>query len=171
MKGSGRGPRRNHCDACGAAMTNASRCDACGGSASRDDLDDTAAVPQTRSSVELLLAHRADLLREQLGLRAGESVLLFTRGAGAGSSYRLGGEVVSLGRSTTATIVLDDVSVSRRHAEIHPAAGGYRIVDVGSLNGTYVNDVLVDHVFLAHGDEIRIGLFKLVFLSMAPPVG
>ena len=133
--------------------------------AGRNDPDATGALPRTRSPAELLIAHQADRMSEQLGLRGGESALLVTRGPGAGSSYRLAEGVISLGRSSTATIVLDDVSVSRRHAEVRRDADGYRIVDVGSLNGTYVNDIAVDEALLAHGQEIRIGLFKLLFLS------
>lgn len=139
-------------------------------SSAHKDPDATGAVPRTRSPAELLIAHEADRMSEQLGLRGGESALLITRGPGAGSSYRLAGGVVSLGRSSTATIVLDDVSVSRRHAEVRADAEGYRIVDLGSLNGTYVNDMAVEEALLAHGQEIRIGRFKLVFLSAVPAV-
>ena len=146
-------------------MTGDPGCGGYGRAAGGDDPDATTALPLTPSPEELLVMHQADRLREELELRAGESALLLTRGPGAGSSYRLGEGVVSLGRRSTATILLDDISVSRRHAEVRPAGNTYRIVDVGSLNGTYVNDVRVDEALLAHGQEIRIGLFKLVFLS------
>ena len=132
----------------------------------RQDLHATAAVPRTPAA--LLVAHYADRLREQIGLRDGESALLVTRGPGAGSTYRLSNEPVSLGRSTSATIVLDDVSVSRRHAEVWRDANAYRIVDLGSLNGTYVAGVSVEEAVLTHGQEIRIGRFNLLFLSMVP---
>lgn len=134
----------------------------------RNDPDATGAVPRTQSPAELLIAHEADRMSEQLGLRGGECALLVTRGPGAGSSYRLAEGVISLGRSSTATIVLDDISVSRRHAEVRRDPDGYRIVDVGALNGTYVNDMAVEEALLAHGQEIRIGRFKLVFFSAAP---
>lgn len=131
----------------------------------RNDSDATGSVPRTRSPAELLIAHEADRMSESLGLDGGECALLVTRGPGAGSTYRMAEGVISLGRSSTATIVLDDVSVSRRHAEVRSDAEGYRIVDLGSLNGTYVNDRAVEEALLAHGQEIRIGRFKLVFLS------
>src|SRR4029078_9356433 len=61
-------------------------------------------------------------------------------------------------------IFLDDVTVSRRHAEFHLESDEFRVVDVGSLKGTYVNREPVDSAVLANGDEIQIGKFRLVFL-------
>lgn len=132
------------------------------------DFGATAAVPAVRSSADLLKTHQADLLCEQLALQPGESAVVTTRGPGAGSLLRLGCDIVSLGRSATATILLDDVSVSRRHAEIRADPLGYRIVDLGSLNGTYVNDAPVEEALLVHGDDIRIGRFRLCFLTTVP---
>lgn len=131
----------------------------------RYDPDATTAVPRVHSSADLLRTHEADVLREQLALQPGESAIVLTRGPGAGSLLRLGHDVISLGRSSTATVPLDDISVSRRHAEICVVPPGYRIVDLGSLNGTYVNDSLVEEALLSHGDDIRIGRFKLCFLT------
>lgn len=132
------------------------------------DPEATAAVPRVRSSADLLRAHQADLLREQLALQPYESAVVLTRGPGAGSLLRLENDVVSLGRSSTATILLDDISVSRRHAEIRLVPPGYRIIDLGSLNGTYVNDSPVEEALLSHADDIRIGRFKLCFLTAVP---
>jgi pSer/pThr/pTyr-binding forkhead associated (FHA) protein len=56
--------------------------------------------------------------------------------------------------------------VSRRHAEVVRSSGGYRVRDVGSLNGTYLNRERIEsEVALANGDELQVGRFKLVFLS------
>ena len=60
--------------------------------------------------------------------------------------------------------LLDDVTVSRKHAEIVHGDGGYRIRDVGSLNGTYVNRVRVDAVDLRNGDEIQVGKYRFRFV-------
>jgi pSer/pThr/pTyr-binding forkhead associated (FHA) protein len=59
----------------------------------------------------------------------------------------------------------DDITVSRRHAEIRRLDDGYVIVDAGSLNGTYVNQERVERAALVHGDEIQIGKFRLVFFD------
>src|SRR5829696_5005546 len=58
----------------------------------------------------------------------------------------------------------DDVTVSRKHAEIVHGDSGYRIRDVGSLNGTYVNRVRVDAVDLRNGDEIQVGKYRFRFV-------
>jgi pSer/pThr/pTyr-binding forkhead associated (FHA) protein len=74
-------------------------------------------------------------------------------------------EVVTVGRSPSSDIFLDDVTVSREHAAIeHGNGGGYRIRDAGSLNGTYVNRVRVDAVDLRSGDEIQVGKFRFKFV-------
>lgn len=78
--------------------------------------------------------------------------------------HDIGDRVVTVGRSPESDIVLDDVTVSRRHAEIERGERGFRIRDVGSLNGTYVNRVRVDAVDLRNGDEIQIGKYRFRFV-------
>ncbi len=73
-------------------------------------------------------------------------------------------ETITVGRSPESDIFLDDVTVSRKHAEISRGERGYRICDVGSLNGTYVNRVRVDAVDLRNGDEIQIGKYRFKFV-------
>ena len=62
-------------------------------------------------------------------------------------------------------IFLDDVTVSRRHAEFRRTADGYTVADVGSLNGTYVNRDRIDEVALQGGDEVQIGKYRLVYFA------
>ena len=78
--------------------------------------------------------------------------------------HDIGEETVTVGRSPESNIFLDDVTVSRKHAEIERGERGYRIRDVGSLNGTYVNRVRVDAVDLRNGDEIQIGKYRFKFV-------
>jgi pSer/pThr/pTyr-binding forkhead associated (FHA) protein len=94
----------------------------------------------------------------------GAGVLVVTRGPNVGARYLLGADVVRAGRHPESDIFLDDITVSRRHAEITPVDGGYSVRDVGSLNGTYVNRERIDEAKLAPGDEVQVGKFKLVFL-------
>ena len=99
-------------------------------------------------------------------LPEGAATLVVTRGPGAGSRFVLDDEVVQAGRHPESDIFLDDVTVSRRHAELARAAAGWIVRDVGSLNGTYVNRQRIeDQAPLANGDELQIGRFKLVFLT------
>jgi pSer/pThr/pTyr-binding forkhead associated (FHA) protein len=78
--------------------------------------------------------------------------------------HDIGEETMTGVRDTESDIFLDDVTVSRKHAEIARGERGYRICDVGSLNGTYVNRVRVDAVDLRNGDEIQIGKYRFKFV-------
>ena len=82
--------------------------------------------------------------------------------------HDIGDELVTVGRSPESNIFLDDVTVSRAHAEIfrreQQAGKGFRIRDAGSLNGTYVNRVRVDSVDLRNGDEIQVGKYRFKFV-------
>ena len=78
--------------------------------------------------------------------------------------HDLGDEVVTVGRGQESSIFLDDVTVSRKHAEITRERSGYMIRDIGSLNGTYVNRVRVDAVDLRNGDEIQVGKYRFRFV-------
>jgi pSer/pThr/pTyr-binding forkhead associated (FHA) protein len=99
------------------------------------------------------------------GLAADTALLVVQRGPNAGSRFLLDTEVTTAGRAPDSDIFLDDVTVSRRHAEFTRAAQGYLVRDVGSLNGTYVNRERIEEVLLGHGDEVQIGKYRLVFLT------
>ena len=99
------------------------------------------------------------------GLPSGAALLVMKRGPNAGSRFLLDQPVTSAGRGPDCDIFLDDVTVSRRHAEFRRQSPEVRVVDLGSLNGTYVNAKPVQSALLANGDEIAIGKFRLVFLT------
>jgi pSer/pThr/pTyr-binding forkhead associated (FHA) protein len=98
-------------------------------------------------------------------LPAGVGMLVVTRGPNSGSRFALDEDVVTAGRHPDSVIFLDDITVSRRHAEVRRGPDGYVVVDVGSLNGTYLNRQRVEESELHDGDELQIGTFKLVFLA------
>jgi pSer/pThr/pTyr-binding forkhead associated (FHA) protein len=104
-------------------------------------------------------------LGEVQGLPSGSALLVVKRGPTSGSRFLLDQPVTSAGRHPDSDIYLDDVTVSRRHAEFRRERGEFQIVDTSSLNGTYVNRIPVDSAMLANGDEIQIGKFRLVFLT------
>ena len=97
-------------------------------------------------------------------LEGGRGVLIVKRGPNAGSKFFLDTDMTQIGRHPDSDIFLDDITVSRRHAEIR-RGDGFSLHDVGSLNGTYVNRERVEEAGLRSGDEIQIGKFKLVFLT------
>ena len=90
-------------------------------------------------------------------------VLVVTRGPNVGSRVPLGSRRLTAGRHPDSDLFLDDVTVSRRHAEVVYTDRGYEVIDVGSLNGTYVNRQRIERAPLNDGDEVQIGKFKLVF--------
>ncbi|MHB8262508.1 MAG: FHA domain-containing protein [Acidimicrobiales bacterium] len=94
------------------------------------------------------------------------AMLLVRRGPNAGARYVLDRDAVRVGRHPDSDIFLDDITVSRRHAEIRREGRGLVVVkDVGSLNGTYVNRERVDEAVLEAGDEVQIGKFRLVYVA------
>lgn len=104
-----------------------------------------------------------------VGVAAAEltaGVLVVKRGPNAGSRFTLGPEVTTVGRHPDSDVFLDDVTVSRRHAEVVRDGAGLAVHDVGSLNGTYLNRSRIeDRAPLHHGDELQVGRFRLVYLA------
>lgn len=98
-------------------------------------------------------------------LPSGSALLLVRSGALAGARYLLDTDVTTVGRHPEADIFFDDVTVSRRHAEITRTGTTFEIIDQRSLNGTYVNGDRVDRSPLADGSELRVGKFRLNFFA------
>jgi signal transduction histidine kinase len=94
--------------------------------------------------------------------------LIVIRGADEGKQFDLTARVHTVGRDATSLIRLHDTEVSRRHAEFHHTPDGYRLLDVGSANGTFVNDQPVRDVVLHSGDQVRIGQSILVYSAGGP---
>ena len=130
--------------------------------------------------VETTSVFRADLLKEMENgangndatvagtdnLAEGQALLVVIRGPNAGARFMLDQATTTAGRHPEADIFLDDVTVSRRHAEFRKNDDGkFEVVDVGSLNGTYVNREPRNSQVLEVGDEIQIGKFRLVFIA------
>jgi hypothetical protein len=92
-------------------------------------------------------------------------VLVVHKGAEVGERFYLEGTELTVGRDPECDIFLNDVTVSRQHARLLVSSDGVSVEDEGSLNGTYVNDVLVDKARLHNGDALQIGRFRMIFLS------
>jgi pSer/pThr/pTyr-binding forkhead associated (FHA) protein len=102
-------------------------------------------------------------------LPPGMALLVVRRGPNAGARFLLDHDVTTSGRHPDSDIFLDDVTVSRRHAEFHREGGTFTVRDVGSLNGTYVNRERVEAATLSNGDEVQVGKFRLVFIAGPRP--
>ncbi len=109
----------------------------------------------------------AAVVEDRPALSPGSALLVVTRGPNAGSRFALNQPVMAAGRHPESDIYLDDITVSRRHAEFLSEGGQFRVVDVGSMNHTYLNREPVDEAVLTDGDEIQIGRVRLLFLANA----
>ena len=117
---------------------------------------------ETSSAVEATEPVGAGALE---ALPAGSALLVVKRGPNAGSRFLLDADVTTAGRHPESDIFLDDVTVSRRHAEFAREGGGFVVRDVGSLNGSYLNRERIEAAGLAGGDEVQIGKYRLMFLT------
>ena len=160
------------CSQCGNQNTDEAKfCSQCGRPLDAASVEATATIsfggPTGKPEAEdRAILNEADAAAAD-ALPAGSALLIVQRGPGAGSRYLLDTDVVSAGRHPESDIFLDDITVSRRHVEFHRTEGSYRVHDVGSLNGTYVNRDRIDDALLQNGDEVRIGKFRLVFFASA----
>ncbi len=95
-----------------------------------------------------------------------KAMVVIHRGPNKGARFLISNESITIGRSQTSSIFLDDVTVSRKHGVIEVNdAGSFIYNDAGSLNGTYINGELASHHRLSCGDEIQIGKYHFIFIS------
>jgi pSer/pThr/pTyr-binding forkhead associated (FHA) protein len=143
------------------------------------DETSTPAVPDPASNDTT--AHFTDDFRSQLAaleggvtteekeaiaaLPSGSALLVVRRGPNVGSRFLLDADVTVAGRHPDADIFLDDVTVSRRHAEFVRTANAFQVRDLGSLNGTYFDGVRIDSALLSDGAEVQVGKFRLTFYA------
>jgi pSer/pThr/pTyr-binding forkhead associated (FHA) protein len=142
------------CSSCGAAMDVA------------DSGEETTITFAPVDATGEILDDDMALAVEELG--ESSALVVVKRGPNAGSKFVLDGEVTRAGRHPDSDIFLDDITVSRRHAEIVRRGDRYSVRDAGSLNGTYLNRERIDDAPLSNGDELQIGKFRLVFFAGGP---
>lgn len=154
------------CNQCGHQNPAGSNfCSSCGAALERPE-DDSTSTTITFMPIE----SAGEVADEEITVSLGEvpegyGVLVVKRGPNAGSRFVLGEDKTDAGRHPDSDIFLDDITVSRRHAEFVRQGNNYIVRDVGSLNGTYVNRERIDEGTLRNGDEVQIGKFRLVFLA------
>jgi pSer/pThr/pTyr-binding forkhead associated (FHA) protein len=98
-------------------------------------------------------------------LPPGSALLVVRRGPTAGARFLLDADVTTVGRHPDADIFLDDVTVSRRHAEFLRHGTAFEVKDLGSLNGTYFDGVRIDSALLTDRAEVQVGKFRLTFYA------
>jgi pSer/pThr/pTyr-binding forkhead associated (FHA) protein len=136
---------------------------------SRKDLTTTihlTALRSVESSLNRLIEESGPELIEVLNGLSGDAAMLVSLiGPNKGARYLLEQGTTRIGRATTNEIFLDDVTVSRKHAEIAKAGKDYLLRDLGSLNGSYLNGELIGEENLSDGDELQIGKFRMHFFT------
>jgi pSer/pThr/pTyr-binding forkhead associated (FHA) protein len=156
------------CSQCGNQLPPDARfCPSCGAPAR-----DAAAPPQapkspeqTTASIEIGALDQTGGLEDVPDLEPGTGMLVVIRGPNVGSRFLLDRGTTTIGRHPDSHIFLDDVTVSRRHAEVERGGDTFTVSDLGSLNGTYVNGDRVEERALRSGDEVQVGRFKLMFVG------
>ena len=118
------------------------------------------AIPQAQVSDEVFKSLSDEQRNVLNNLPKDQGILFVLKGAGVGSRFLLDAAETKIGRDINNEIHLDDITVSRSHALI-TKNDGYRIKDLGSLNGTYLNAIAVRDAQIQSGDEVQIGKFHL----------
>jgi hypothetical protein len=95
----------------------------------------------------------------------GPTLVIRLGGGRAGEAFSIGGERMRVGRAPHSHLFLNDITVSREHAELERRPDGVYLTDLGSLNGTYVNRRRVETVRLVDGDEVQIGKYRLTYIE------
>lgn len=147
------------CRKCGSKIDAGSEfCQACGAAVNpAKEVDTTLAL----SPVEV----EEEYKELEIGLAEGPA-LVVKKGPFIGQKFNLAKKEITLGRDPNSDIFLDDVTVSRNHAKIVTSDDSVTVMDIGSLNGTYVNQELIEErQVLFSGDELQIGKYQLVFID------
>ncbi len=104
-----------------------------------------------------------DILSDLQKIPEGKAGIVVIKGPNVGEKFFLIKPKFEIGRSHDSDILLDDVTVSRKHAVLDKVGNDYIISDLNSLNGTYVNGEIVNNSKLKNGDKIQIGKYIFLF--------
>ena len=145
-----------YCPECGFQSPEAATyCSRCGALLGRETVDETTLSLGPEEIEAASLADNID----------GPALVVRSGGGRAGESFEAIGDQALIGRSPECDVFLDDVTVSRRHAELTRDGKVFTIRDLGSLNGTFVNRRRVEAAELHDDDEVQIGKYRLTFLQ------
>jgi pSer/pThr/pTyr-binding forkhead associated (FHA) protein len=116
----------------------------------------------SEDALEKLTESERELIAQ---LNPESAMLIIHRGANRGERFLINSPETTIGRSSDNDVVLDDVTVSRKHANIRRAGERFELIDLGSLNGTYVNNNSIARATLSSGDEVQFGKFHMLFVQ------
>jgi hypothetical protein len=149
-----------YCSECGFQnAASANFCSRCGARL----LSDASSPETTMSLTPEEVAEASESAIEEAGVR-GPALVVRSGGGRAGETFFPKGERTLIGRSPECDVFLDDVTVSRKHAELVREGDTWIVRDLGSLNGTFVNRRRIDSAPLEDDDEVQVGKYRLTFL-------
>lgn len=128
---------------------------------------------ENKKNTESIREYKADITEEisekilmQLKkILPGKRGLLVIKGPSIGDEFYIEKDEFIIGRSPESDVLLDDITVSRKHALLKKDEDEYRLIDSGSLNGSYLNGNIVDEAILSNGDRIQIGKYIFLYFS------
>ena len=161
--GHGNAPESNFCSSCGAILPRP------GDTVLTGDERTITFHPADSAQESSLDSEEVEVVVDFDPSSEGHGLLVVRNGPEAGLRVPLVKRITRAGRHPASELFLDDITVSRRHAEIERTGDRYMVVDVGSLNGTYLNRQRIERQEIHNGDELQIGKFRLVFLAGPEP--
>jgi len=124
---------------------------------------------KTESIKDGLEAYRedisTDIIKDIQRMSPGKTGLVIIKGPNIGDKFLINKTTITIGRTPESDIFLDDITVSRKHAEINKTGDGFTINDSGSLNGSYLNGKIVESAVLNNMDRIQIGKYMFLFFN------
>ena len=158
--------KKKVCDSCGQKLHPSwDQCPYCGaGGAAPEPVAAAAPAPTPGPKARTMAMDAATAGNVQVGPAVGWLVPL--DGPQTGELFQLKGRVI-VGKAPDCDVVLNDPSISSRHAEFIAGRTGFRVNDLGSTNGTYVNDKKTQSADLIDNDSVRLGRTNFKFKSMS----
>ncbi|MBC8421313.1 MAG: FHA domain-containing protein [Actinobacteria bacterium] len=129
---------------------------------------------ENNNNTESIREYKADITEEisekilmQLKkILPGKRGLLVIKGPNIGDEFYIEKDEFIIGRSPESDVLLDDITVSRKHALLKKDGDDYRLLDAGSLNGSYLNGNIVEEAILSNGDHVQIGKYIFIYFSI-----
>lgn len=130
---------------------------------------------ENKKNTESIKDYKADLTEEisekilmQLKkIPSGKRGLLVIKGPNIGDIFYIEKDEFLIGRSPESDVLLDDITVSRKHAVLRKEDDGFKLIDSGSLNGSYLNSNIIEEALLSNGDRIQIGKYIFLYFSIS----
>jgi len=129
---------------------------------------------ENKNNTESIREYKADITEEisekiliQLKkIPPGKRGLLVIKGPNIGDEFYIEKDEFIIGRSPESDVLLDDITVSRKHALLKKDGDDYKLTDAVSLNGSYINGNIVEEAILSNGDRIQIGKYIFLYFSI-----